>query len=118
MREDLTYIAVVLDRSASMRSCLNETIQGFNNFIDEQKAEPGEALFSLVLFDHEYTPVVQGISLRSATHLTPETYVPRGDTALREAYWPHHRRRGRKAARDARGSAPGQGADHDPDGWC
>ena len=48
---DYTHITVILDRSGSMESIRNDTIGGFNAFLDQQKAGPGLATFSLVQFD-------------------------------------------------------------------
>jgi hypothetical protein len=54
MNKDLTEIAFILDRSGSMSSHLNSAIEGFNGFLREQKDTPGQARFSLILFDDHY----------------------------------------------------------------
>jgi hypothetical protein len=46
-------IGFVLDRSASMSPVINDTVRGFNEFIDSQKDDEGEALLSLTLFNSE-----------------------------------------------------------------
>lgn len=51
MKQDLTRIAVILDRSGSMASVAHATISGFNEFVQSQKLEPGEANLKLVQFD-------------------------------------------------------------------
>jgi hypothetical protein len=79
-----TYIAVVLDRSGSMSTVRQSTIDGFNEFLAGQKAVPGTARLKLVQFDNEYTPVYDGL-LSAAEPLTDKTYVPRGSTALLDA---------------------------------
>lgn len=84
MRNDLTYIAVVLDRSGSMESCKQPTIDGFNEFLATQKLQPGEARLYLAQFDHEYQ-LLYDKPLRDAEKLTEFTYVPRGMTALYDA---------------------------------
>ena len=43
MKKDYTHIAVVLDRSGSMSGCQNDTIGGFNQFLNSQKKVEGEA---------------------------------------------------------------------------
>jgi hypothetical protein len=83
--KDSTDITVILDRSGSMASVADDTIGGFNTFLAEQQRTPGEALFSLVQFDHEYQPVYAGKQLAEVVPLTPETFVPRGNTALLDA---------------------------------
>ena len=85
MNESKTHIAVVVDRSGSITSIRSDTIGGFNTFLRDQQAEPGEATLSLVLFDHEYQPVYTMRPLAEVPELTTETYVPRGNTALLDA---------------------------------
>lgn len=85
MNMNRTSIGVVIDRSGSMESTKNDTIGGFNTFLTDQKALPGEADLTLALFDHEYTLVHDGVKLADVPELTSITYVPRGSTALRDA---------------------------------
>lgn len=82
---DYTEIAVILDRSGSMGSIRDDAIGGFNTFLESQKAVPGEAKFTLVLFDHEYDTVMLRKDLCEAPPLTAQTYIPRGSTALLDA---------------------------------
>ncbi len=51
MKQDYTHITVILDRSGSMESIRDDTTGGFNAFLEEQKAEPGQATLTLVQFD-------------------------------------------------------------------
>jgi len=51
MRQDYTHIAVILDRTGSMAVIRDDTIGGFNTFLQQQKAEPGSATLTLVQFD-------------------------------------------------------------------
>jgi hypothetical protein len=62
MRNDLTDITVVLDRSGSMEACRKEAEGGLNSFVREQKKEKGDARFTLVQFDTEYEFVHTGIA--------------------------------------------------------
>lgn len=82
MRQDLTDITVVMDRSGSMQACQSDAEGGLNRFIDDQKKLPGEALFTLVQFDHEYEFVHRGVPIRTVPHCN---LVPRGNTALLDA---------------------------------
>ena len=84
-RTDCTDITVVLDRSGSMASISEQTIAGFNQFLADQRQQPGTASISLIQFDDQYEPVYSGIPLAEAVNLTPETFVPRGSTALLDA---------------------------------
>lgn len=82
MKTDYTDIIMVLDRSGSMSNVKDDTIGGVNRFIEDQKAVPGEAKFTLVQFDDKYELVNNAIPIEQAKLLTGETFVPRGNTAL------------------------------------
>jgi hypothetical protein len=82
MNENLVEIACVVDRSGSMQSITTDAIGGFNAFLDAQKAEPGAARLTLVLFDHEYKVVHESADIQSVPPLNEKTYEPRGTTAL------------------------------------
>ena len=43
MKNDLTELVFILDRSGSMRGLEGDTIGGFNAMIDRQKQQEGEA---------------------------------------------------------------------------
>lgn len=87
MRQDYTHIAVILDRTGSMEAIRDDTIGGFNAFLQQQKAEPGFATLTLVQFDsqdpyeviHHFKPIAE------VPELTRETYVPRASTPLLDA---------------------------------
>ena len=51
VREGLTEIVCIIDKSGSMEAVKEDAIGGFNSFLREQQELPGEALFTLVLFD-------------------------------------------------------------------
>ena len=85
MRPDLTEIAFVLDRSGSMNTIAGDAIGGFNTFLAQQQAQPGEARLTLVLFDHEYLIAHDNVDIHSVPPLDAGTYVPRGMTALLDA---------------------------------
>lgn len=82
MRSNLTDITVVMDRSGSMQACRSDAEGGLNRFIEDQKKQPGEALFTLVQFDTEYEFVHNGVPIQSVPHCS---LVPRGSTALLDA---------------------------------
>jgi hypothetical protein len=84
-KENLTEIIVVLDKSGSMNSIKQDAIGGFNSFLKTQKELPGEALFTLVLFDTEYDMVYNGTPISLVQELNDNTYVPGGCTALLDA---------------------------------
>ena len=77
-----TDITMVLDRSGSMQSIKDDTIGGFDAFVDEQRRLPGRCTVSLVQFDNEYEEVYTGRDLAEVPSLT---LVPRGSTAMLDA---------------------------------
>ena len=85
MKKNYTDITVVLDRSGSMDSVRDDTRGGFNQFLKDQKAVPGEATFTLVQFDDQYQIDYNAVKIQDVKELTHETYVPRGYTALLDA---------------------------------
>lgn len=85
MKEGLTEIISIVDRSGSMQSILDDAIGGFNTFLAAQQRQPGEAKLSLILFDHEYKVVHQAVDIQQVEPLNQDTYVPRGSTALLDA---------------------------------
>jgi hypothetical protein len=87
MKNDYTHIAVILDRTGSMESIRDDTIGGFNAFLNAQKAEPGLASLTLVQFDSQdpYEIVHKFKSLAEVPELTRKTFVPRANTPLLDA---------------------------------
>ena len=84
---DYTHIAVILDRSGSMESIRDDTIGGFNAFLNEQKQQPGKATLTLVQFDSQdpYEVIHQVKTIKEVPELTKDTYVPRATTPLLDA---------------------------------
>jgi len=80
-----TEIIAILDRSGSMASIVADAIGGFNTFLADQKAAPGEARMTLALFDDRYDVLYAGKPIQEADPLTDKTFVPRGGTALLDA---------------------------------
>lgn len=78
-------ILAILDRSGSMSAVLNDAIGGFNKFLADQQALPGEASMTMVLFDTEYLSPVIDTELHRVNPLNEQTFVPRGMTALHDA---------------------------------
>ena len=85
MRENLTEIVFILDRSGSMGGLESDTIGGFNSMIGKQKKEDGEAYVSTVLFDDKVEVIHDRVDLKEIGKLTDEQYYVRGCTALLDA---------------------------------
>ena len=64
--------------------------RGFNTFLREQKAQPGEAMLTLVQFDSQdpYEVLQDFRPIAEVPELTAETYVPRASTPLLDALEP------------------------------
>lgn len=84
MRQDLTEIIFLLDRSGSMAGLESDTIGGFNAFIEIQKKLPGKTLVTTVLFDDKYELLFNGEEAQKVK-LTRGSYFVRGSTALLDA---------------------------------
>ena len=82
---DWTEIICILDRSGSMGHLTDDTIGGFNAFLDQQRAEQGKARVSLVLFDDKYEVPWKHVDVKSAPKLDKRVYQVRGSTALLDA---------------------------------
>lgn len=80
-----TEIAYILDRSGSMDTLREAAVSAFNEFLGAQRAVPGTARLTLVLFDNVYEVPVDGVPLPEVTELVAKDFVPRGSTALLDA---------------------------------
>lgn len=78
-------IICILDRSGSMQNLAEDTIGGYNAFLEKQRKEPGEAEVTTVLFDDKYEKITDAVALKDAPELTSKEYYARGTTALLDA---------------------------------
>lgn len=87
MQSDYTHMTVILDRSGSMEDIREDIIGGFNSFLGDQKAQPGQATLTLIQFDGQepYEVVHRFKSIGKVPPLDRSTYVPRGATPLFDA---------------------------------
>ncbi len=85
MKENLTEIIFILDRSGSMASLVDDTIGGYNAYITSQQKEPGEAYLTTVLFDDKYALLHDHVNIQEVKPLTNKEYFPAGCTALMDA---------------------------------
>jgi hypothetical protein len=84
-KENFTSINVIIDQSGSMRGLTTDTIGGYNTFLSEQKIVPGEAVFTLCLFNTDYRLVHDCTPLTGVPDLSTQSYRPSGGTALLDA---------------------------------
>ena len=85
MRNDLTELVFILDRSGSMAGLEADTVGGFNSLVEKQKKEEGEALISVVLFDDRQEVLYDRAAVGSIEPMTDKQYYVRGCTALLDA---------------------------------
>jgi hypothetical protein len=68
-----------------MQTIRDDTIGGFNSFLEEQKKTDDGDRLTLVQFDTHYEVVHDNIALSEVQPLDDKTFVPRGGTALLDA---------------------------------
>lgn len=85
MKNNITELVFVLDRSGSMSGLEKDTIGGFNAMIEKQKRQDGECYVSTVLFDHVSEVVHDRVKLPEVPKMTEADYTVRGCTALIDA---------------------------------
>lgn len=76
-----THITLVVDRSGSIQTILNDFQGGLNKFLEDQKNLGGECTLTLIDFDTEYQKVYSG----DIKDVPSYQVIPRGMTALRDA---------------------------------
>lgn len=85
MKQGLTEMVFILDRSGSMEGQETDTIGGFNSMLEKQRKEGGEALISTVLFDNYSEVIHDRVNINQVSNLTEKEYFARGSTALIDA---------------------------------
>ena len=85
MKNNITELVFILDRSGSMAGLEGDTIGGFNAMIEQQKKQDGACYVSTVLFDNESTVLHDRLPLRDVPKMTDRDYTVRGCTALIDA---------------------------------
>lgn len=84
MKKDLVQIVMILDKSGSMELLKTVVVDGFNDFIKQQKENliDKEVLMSLIFFDTTYQKVIYRDNINNIKQLTHNRYKPSGGTAL------------------------------------
>ena len=85
MKNNITEIVFILDRSGSMSGFEADTIGGFNATIEKQKEQDGKVYVSTVLFDNESKVIHDRIDINEIKRMTRRDYQVRGCTALLDA---------------------------------
>lgn len=85
MKQNLTELVFILDRSGSMEGLEGDTIGGFNAMLEKQKKEEGKAFVSTILFDDKTEVLHDRLPLDRVRPITEQEYYVRGCTALLDA---------------------------------
>ena len=85
MKNNLTELVFILDRSGSMRGLESDTIGGFNGMIDNQKKVDGKCYVTTVLFDTRFDRLHDRAELNEIKLMTDKDYCVGGCTALLDA---------------------------------
>ena len=85
MKNNITELVFILDRSGSMAGLEGDTIGGFNAMIEKQKKEDGRCYVSTVLFDNVSEVIHDRVNLTDIKPMTDSEYTVRGCTALIDA---------------------------------
>ncbi len=85
MKNNITELVFILDRSGSMAGLESDTIGGFNAMIEKQKKQEGECYVSTVLFDNVSEVLHDRVKLSEIKPMTDKDYTVRGCTALIDA---------------------------------
>ena len=102
MNNNLTEIVFILDRSGSMAGLEDDTIGGFNAFVEKQKKTEGEAVLSAVLFSNDSEVIYDRVNIQKVEPMTDAQYRVGGCTALLDAIGGavHHIKNVHKYARE------------------
>jgi hypothetical protein len=84
MKADYLDLTIVLDKSGSMGSLVNDTVNGFDHFVSEQKKVAGECKLTVIQFDTTYTIMHHGCDIHKVPSIKG-SYQPGGSTALLDA---------------------------------
>lgn len=79
-----TEVIFVIDKSGSMAHLTNDTIGGFNGFIESQKDDT-KTLLTTVLFDTSWKVLHDGVDVYEVSPMTTKDYITGGGTAMLDA---------------------------------
>ena len=82
MKENLTELVFILDKSGSMSGLEADVVGGYNALLAQNRVAEGEAVVSTVLFDGGVRVVHDRVPIAEVHPLSLKDYVPGGCTAL------------------------------------
>lgn len=81
-----TFVTLVLDETGSMEPIRDDTIGGFNQYLDQLKQSEDPILFTLIKFDsNRHEMPYRAVPVGEVAGLTRETYQPGAATPLIDA---------------------------------
>lgn len=85
MKNDITEVVFILDRSGSMSDLTGDTIGGFNSILKEQRGKEGTVYVTTVLFNGVNFKLHDRLLIEEVPEMTDKDYVACGSTALVDA---------------------------------
>lgn len=85
MKNKITELVFILDKSGSMAGLESDTVGGFNAMIEKQKKRGGRCYVTTVLFNNESETLHDRIELGLVPKMTEADYCAGGTTALVDA---------------------------------
>ncbi len=85
MRQDRAFLGIVADSSGSMGHLIKETVGSINRLVKDQQEVPGEAIYSLLVFDYKSKWINNFVNLKLVEPITEKDYWLGGGTALYDA---------------------------------
>ena len=82
-KKEVMDVVFLLDRSGSMSGFEDDTIGGYNSYLN--KIKDNDARVTTILFDHEYNMITNRVDIKDVKKLDNKTYYTRGNTALLDA---------------------------------
>ena len=85
VKNNVTELVFILDRSGSMAGLESDTIGGFNSLIEKHRKQDGECYVSTVLFNDTSEVIHDRVKLADVKKMTEKEYSVGGCTALIDA---------------------------------
>ena len=85
MKNNITELVFILDRSGSMSGFEDDTVGGFNATIEKQREKDGKVYVSTVLFDNDCQVIHDRVDINEIKPMTRKEYQVGGCTALLDA---------------------------------
>lgn len=85
MKNNITELVFILDKSGSMEGLENDTIGGFNSMLKKQSDVEGDCRITTVLFNDKPHLLHDRIDINAVSPMTHKEYYVGGSTALLDA---------------------------------